>query len=69
MAILGEVDMGSNRLEAGLLLRESILVNSLLFTAEAWSALSDKQLARLEVVDTSLILTIHNFYLLPSLLP
>ena len=55
MAILGEVDMGSNRLEAGLLLRESILVNSLLFSAEAWSALSDKQLARLEVVDTSLL--------------
>ena len=55
MAILGEVDMGSNRLEAGLLLRESIRVNSLLFSAEAWSALSDKQLARLEVVDTSLL--------------
>ena len=55
MAILGEVDMGSNRLEAGLLLRESILINSLLFSAEAWSDLSDKQLARLEVVDTSLL--------------
>ena len=55
MAILGEVDMGQNRLEAGLLLRESILVNSLLFSAEAWSALSEKQLARLEVVDTSLL--------------
>ena len=55
MAILGEVDMGQNRLEAGLLLRKSILVNSLLFSAEAWSALSEKQLARLEVVDTSLL--------------
>ena len=41
MAILGEVDMGENRLEAGLLLRESILINSLLFSAEAWSAVSD----------------------------
>jgi hypothetical protein len=55
MAILGEVDMGSNRLEAGLMLRESILINSLLFSAEAWSAVSEKQLARLEVVDTSLL--------------
>ena len=55
MAILGEVDMGENRLEAGLLLRESILINSLLFSAEAWSAVTDKQLARLEVVDTALL--------------
>ena len=47
--------MGENRLEAGLLLRESILINSLLFSAEAWSAVTDKQLARLEVVDTALL--------------
>ena len=45
MAIFGEDDMGSNRLEAGLLLGESILTKSLIFSAEA---LSDKQLVRLE---------------------
>jgi hypothetical protein len=55
MGILEEVDMGAHKLEAGLLLRESILVNSLLFSAEAWSAVSDKQLARLEVVDNALL--------------
>ena len=55
MGILGEVDMGAHKLEAGLLLRESILVNSLLFSAEAWSAVSEKQLARLEVVDNALL--------------
>ena len=55
MGILGEVDMGCNRLEAGLLLRQSILVNSLLWSAEAWSGLTDKQLSRLETVDTSLL--------------
>ena len=55
MGILGEVDMGVHKLEAGLLLRESILVNSLLFSAEAWSAVSEKQLARLEVVDNALL--------------
>ena len=55
MGILEEVDMGSNRLEAGLLLRQSILVNSLLFSAEAWSALTDRHLARMEVVDNTLL--------------
>ena len=55
MGILGEVDMGTNRVEAGLLLRQSILVNSLLYSAEAWSGVSDAQLARLEVVDTALL--------------
>ena len=55
MGILGAVDMGCNRLEAGLLLRQSILVNSLLYSAEAWSGVTEKQLARLESVDTSLL--------------
>ena len=55
MGILGEVEMGCNRLEAGLLLRQSILVNSLLYSAEAWSGVTEKQLARLETVDNSLL--------------
>ena len=42
--------MGINRVEAGLLLRQSILVNSLLYSAEAWPNVTEKQLARLEVV-------------------
>ena len=37
MGILGEVDMGCNRLEAGLLLRQSILVNSLLCRILVWT--------------------------------
>ena len=55
MGILEEVDMGANRLEAGLLLRQSILVNSLLYSSEAWSGVTDKQLARIEVVDSALL--------------
>ena len=55
MGILGAVDMGCNRLEAGLLLRQSILINSLLYSAEAWSGVTEKQLARLESVDTALL--------------
>ena len=33
--ILDEVDMATNRVEAGLLLGQSILINSLLYSAEA----------------------------------
>ena len=49
MGILSEVDMGVHKLEVGLLLRKAILINGLLYTAEAWSGLNEKQLARIEV--------------------
>ena len=55
LGILEEVDMGGNKLEAGLLLREAILVGGMLYSAEAWSDVTDKQLSRLEVVDTALL--------------
>ena len=42
-------------MEAGLLLRKAILTNSLLFSAEAWSNVSDKDIKRLEQVNTSLL--------------
>ena len=53
--ILSEVDMGSRRLEVGLLVRKAILCSSLLFTAETWSGLKETQLKRLEQVDESLL--------------
>ena len=52
MGILKEVDMGANRLQFGLLLRQGILVNSLLYSSEAWSGVTDKQPARIKVVDS-----------------
>ena len=55
MLILGVVDMGEHRLEVGLLLRKAILVSTLLYSAEAWSGLTEKQLSRLEVVDSSFL--------------
>ena len=55
LGILGEVDIGGHRMEAGLLLREAILTNSLLFSAEAWSNVTDKDIKRLEQVDTCLL--------------
>ena len=55
LGILDEVDMGSRRIEAGLLLRKSILVNSLLFTSETWSGIREASLQRLEQVDQALL--------------
>ena len=55
LGILSEVDMGVHKLEAGLMLRQAILISSLLYSAEAWSGVTDKQLSRLEVVDSSLL--------------
>ena len=60
LAILSELDTGGHRVEVGLMLRKAILVNSLLFSAEAWSGVTDKQIARLEVVDTALLRKITN---------
>ena len=54
MRILSEVYMGVHKLEVGLLLRQAILIRSLIYTAEAWSRLTENQIARLKVVDTSL---------------
>ena len=55
MTVLSEVDMGVHTLEAGLRLREAILMNSLLYSAKAWSGVTEKQLGQLEVVDTALL--------------
>ena len=55
MGILSTVDMGVHKVEAGLMLRQAILINSMFFTAEVWSGLTEKHLARMEVVDSSLL--------------
>ena len=36
-------------------MREAILISGMLFSAEAWSGITDKQLARMEVVDNALV--------------
>ena len=53
--ILSTVDMGSRRVEVGLLLRKALLVSSLLFTAETWSGVKEAQIKRLEQVDQALL--------------
>ena len=60
MGILGEVETGGHRIEAGLLLRKAILTNSLLFSAEAWSTVTDSEIHRLEQVDSALLKSLVN---------
>ena len=60
MGILGEVETGAHRMEVGLLLRKAILTNSLLFSAEAWSAVTDADIHRLEQVDFALLKSLVN---------
>ena len=54
-AILQEGPFASHRVEAGLLLRRSVLVNSLLFSTDTWSAVTERDLARMQVVDNALM--------------
>ena len=60
LGIIGEVDMGQHRMEVGLILRKAMLTNNLLFCAEAWSDISDKDIKRLEQVDTALLKSLVN---------
>ena len=60
LGILSEMEMGEYRLEVGFMLRQAILVSSMLFSAEAWSGITEKQLARMEVVDSALLRRLFN---------
>ena len=55
LGILSEFQMGDHKLEAGLLMREAILISGLLYSAETWSGVSERQISRLEVVDNALL--------------
>ena len=45
--------MGLHKPEVGLMMKQAILISSMLYSAEAWSGKTDKQLARMEVVDSA----------------
>jgi hypothetical protein len=55
LGTISEIPYGPYRIQIGLQLRESILVNGMLFNSEAWSAISNKELVRMEQVDYSLL--------------
>ena len=55
LGVLSEIPHGPFRIQICLQQRESVLVNGMLFNAEAWSAISDRELLRMEQVDFSLL--------------
>ena len=55
LGTISEIPYGPYRVQIGLQLRESILVNGMLFNSEAWSSISNKELVRMEQVDYSLL--------------
>ena len=55
LAILSEIPLGQYRMEIGLLLRQAMLVNGMLFNSEAWHAITEEELRMMESVDEHLI--------------
>ena len=55
MAIVNEVPLGHWRVDAGLNLRQAMLLNGILFNSEAWHNVSQNDLILLEKVDEALL--------------
>ena len=55
LAITSEIPLGHWRIEAGLQLRQAILLNGILFNSEAWQGITDADLEQLEKVDEALL--------------
>ena len=54
-AILSEVPLGKYKSEIGLLLRQAMLVNGVLYNSEAWHSVSPNDLMPLEKIDENLL--------------
>ena len=55
LAIIDEIPLGHWRVEAGLRLRQAMLVNGCLFNSEAWHGVTESDIKILEKVDESLL--------------
>ena len=51
MAILNDVSLGSYYFEIGILLREALIVNRILWNIETWYNLSENEVEELELID------------------
>ena len=60
MAIITEVPLGHWKVDAGLQLRQAMLINGILFNSEAWHNVSQDDLKILEKVDEALLRGILN---------
>ena len=54
-ALLSDMPFGKRRLQIGLMLRDAMFINGVLFNSEAWHSVQLKHLEELEVIDRSLL--------------
>ena len=55
LAIVNEIPLSFRKIQAGLLLRQAMLINGILFNSEAWHNISSKDVMVLEKVDQALL--------------
>ena len=55
ISILDEIPLEQHRMEIGLLLRQAMLINSMLFNSEAWHSMRENDIKMLEAVDEYLL--------------
>ena len=54
-ALLTDMPFGKRRLEIGLMLRNAMFVNGVLFNSEAWGSISQKHIEEIETIDRTLL--------------
>ena len=55
LAIVNDIPLGKYKMEIGLMLRQAMLLNGILFNSEAWHAISEQDIKLLEGVDEHLL--------------
>ena len=55
IAILEEIPLGRYKMEIGLMLRQAMLLNGILYNSEAWHSISEAEIRLLETVDEHLL--------------
>ena len=55
LAIVNEVPLGHWKIQAGLSLRQAMLINGILYNSEAWHGVAKKDIIPLEKVDEALL--------------
>ena len=55
LAIVNDIPLGQYKMEIGLMLRQAMLLNGVLFNSEAWHAISENEIKLLEAVDEHLL--------------
>ena len=59
-AIINEFPFGNKSIEVGLMLREAMFLNGVLYSSEAWHGVTEAQVSQLELVDHQLLRKILN---------